>query len=51
MECAVDSVVRKLPQTVSMEIRWKIRSMLAKSKPSVSNATKKEVESYEMFED
>jgi hypothetical protein len=43
MECTVNSVVWKLSQTLSVEFRWKIRSMLAKSKSSVSNVTKKEL--------
>jgi hypothetical protein len=30
MACVVESVVSKLPQTLGMEFRWKIRSMLEK---------------------
>jgi hypothetical protein len=40
--CAVDSVL-KLPQTLGMECRWRIRSMLEKSKSSILNLTKKEL--------
>jgi hypothetical protein len=42
MECTVDSVW-KLPQTLSVEFRWRIRSVLAESKSSVPNVTKKEM--------
>jgi hypothetical protein len=40
MACAVESVVSKLPQTLGMEFRWKIRSMSEKS--SRPNMTTKE---------
>jgi hypothetical protein len=43
MACAVESVVSKLQQTLGMEFRWKIRSMLQKSKSSTSNMSKKEM--------
>jgi hypothetical protein len=42
MTCAVESVVPKLPQTLGMEFRWKIRSMLEKSKSSRPNRSKKQ---------
>jgi hypothetical protein len=42
MVCAVESVIPKLPQTLGMEFRWKIRSMLEKFKPSIPNMTRKE---------
>jgi hypothetical protein len=32
MACAVESVVSKLPQTLVMEFRWEIKSMLEMSK-------------------
>jgi hypothetical protein len=38
---AVESVVLKLPRTLGMEFRWKIRSMLEKSKSSRPNMSKK----------
>jgi hypothetical protein len=34
MACAMEFVVSKLPQTQAMEFRWKIRSILEKSKYS-----------------
>jgi hypothetical protein len=40
--CAVESVVSKLPQTLCEEFRWKIRSMLEKSKSPRPNLSKKE---------
>jgi hypothetical protein len=43
MACAVESVVSKLPQTLGMEIRSKIRSMLEKSKSSRPNMTIEEL--------
>jgi hypothetical protein len=43
MACAVGSVVSKLPQTLGMEFRWKIRSMLEKSMSSRLNMTTKEL--------
>jgi hypothetical protein len=43
MACAVESIVSKLPQTLGMESRWKIRSMLEKSKSSRPNMTTKEL--------
>jgi hypothetical protein len=45
MACAVESVVSKLPQTQGMEFRWKIGSMLEKSKSSRPNMGKKELKS------
>jgi hypothetical protein len=49
MACAVESVVQKLPQNVGMEFRWKISSMLGKSKPSVPNMNKKELKAVKSF--
>jgi hypothetical protein len=43
MACAVESVVSRLPQTLGMEFRWKIRSMLEKSRSSIPNMTNKEI--------
>jgi hypothetical protein len=43
MACAVESIVSTLPQTQGMEFRWKIRSMLEKSKSSRPNMTTKEI--------
>jgi hypothetical protein len=43
MACSVESVVSKLPQPLGMEFRWKIRSMLEKSKSSKPNMTTKEL--------
>jgi hypothetical protein len=43
MACAVESVVSKLPQSLAMEFRWKIRSVLEKSKSFMPNMTKKEL--------
>jgi hypothetical protein len=40
MACAAESVVPKLPQTLGMEFRWKIRSMLENSKSSRPNMNK-----------
>jgi hypothetical protein len=34
MACAVKSVVSKLPRTLGIEFRWKIRSVIEKSKSS-----------------
>jgi hypothetical protein len=42
--CAVESAVAKFPQPLGMEFRWKIRSMLEKSKSSRPNMTTKELE-------
>jgi hypothetical protein len=39
----VESVVSKLPQTLGMEFRWNIRSILEKSKSSRYNMTTKEL--------
>jgi hypothetical protein len=38
-----ETVVSKLPQTLGMEFRWKIRPMLKKSKSSRPNMSKKEL--------
>jgi hypothetical protein len=43
MACAVESVVSKLPQTLGMGFRWKIRFVLEKSKSSRHNVTMKEL--------
>jgi hypothetical protein len=43
MACAMESVVSELPQTLGMEFRWKIRSMLERSKSSRTNLTTKEL--------
>jgi hypothetical protein len=43
MACAVESVVSKLPQTLGIEFRWKVRTMLQKSKTSTHNISKKEL--------
>ncbi|XP_023702099.1 uncharacterized protein LOC111861618 [Cryptotermes secundus] len=43
MACAVESVITKLPQILGMEFRWKVRSMLQKSKSPTSNIRKKEL--------
>jgi hypothetical protein len=43
MACAVRSVVSKLPQTLGMEFRWKVRTMLQKSKTPTHNISKKEL--------
>jgi hypothetical protein len=37
MACAVESVVSKLPQTLGMKFRCKVRSMLDKSESSRQN--------------
>jgi hypothetical protein len=42
MACALELVVSKHPQTLGMEFRWKIRSILVKSKCFMLNMTKKE---------
>jgi hypothetical protein len=44
MTCAVESVVSKLPQTSGMEFRWKVRTILQKSKTPTHNISKKELE-------
>jgi hypothetical protein len=41
--CAVESVVSKLPQALGMELRWKIMSMLEKSKSCRLNMTTKKL--------
>jgi hypothetical protein len=41
--CGVESVVPKLTHVLGMEFRWKIRSMLENSKPSVPNMAKNEL--------
>jgi hypothetical protein len=41
--CAVESVIFQLPQSLSMEFRWKIRSMIEKSKFSRPSMTTKEL--------
>jgi hypothetical protein len=43
MACAVESVVSKLPQTLAMEFRWMVRTMLQKSKIPTHNIGKKEL--------
>jgi hypothetical protein len=43
MACDMESVVSKHPQTVGMEFRWKIRSMLEKSKACRSGMTTMEL--------
>jgi hypothetical protein len=43
LACAVESIVLKLPQSLGMEFRWKIRSMLEKSKSSMSVMATKEM--------
>jgi hypothetical protein len=43
MVCAVESAFSDLPQTLGMEFRWRIRSMLEKFKSSKPNVTKKEL--------
>jgi hypothetical protein len=45
MECVVESIVLKLPETLEMEFRWKIRFVLEKSKSSILNMTIKELKS------
>jgi hypothetical protein len=42
LACAAESVVLNLPGTLGMEYRWKIRSVLEKSKPTSPNMTKQE---------
>jgi hypothetical protein len=44
MACAVDPLVSKLPPTLGMEFRWKIRSMFKKSKSSRHNLSKKKMQ-------
>jgi hypothetical protein len=48
--CAVESAVAKLPQTLGMEFRWEIRSMLEKSKSCTPNLTSKGVQIRKIFE-
>jgi hypothetical protein len=43
MACAMESVASELPQTLGKEFRWKIRSMLEKSRSSIPNMNKKEL--------
>jgi hypothetical protein len=43
MACAVESVIPKLPRALGMEFRWKIRSMLEKSRPPPVNMSKLEL--------
>jgi hypothetical protein len=43
MVCAGESAVSELPQTLGMEFRWRIGSMLEKSKSSKRNVTKTEL--------
>jgi hypothetical protein len=43
MAYSVESVVSKLPQTLGIKFRWKVRSILQKSKSSTSNMSKKEI--------
>jgi hypothetical protein len=40
--CAVESVIPKLPRTLDMEFRWRIISMLEKSRPPPTNTNKQE---------
>jgi hypothetical protein len=42
MACDAESVVPNLPGTLGMEYRWKIGTMLEKSKPASLNMTKQE---------
>jgi hypothetical protein len=42
MACATELVIPNLLGTLGMEFRWKIRSMLEKSKPASPNMTKQE---------
>jgi hypothetical protein len=42
MACAVESIKTKLHPVLGMEFSWKIRSMLQKSKPIISNITREE---------
>jgi hypothetical protein len=42
MACAAESVESKLLPVVGMEFKWKIRSMLEKPKPLISNITRAE---------
>jgi hypothetical protein len=42
MACTVESVVTKLPQAPGMEFKWKIRSMVDKSKSSRPDINKKQ---------
>jgi hypothetical protein len=54
MACAVESVISKLPQTLCMEFRWKIRSMLEKtnsSRPSTTTYELKAVKSLRLNKD
>jgi hypothetical protein len=44
MACAVESLVSNLPQTPSMEFRWKIRPRLEKSNSANPIMTTKELE-------
>jgi hypothetical protein len=43
IECAVESVIPKLPPISGMEFRWKVRSMWQKSKSPNCNISKKEL--------
>jgi hypothetical protein len=43
MACATESVVSKLSQTLGMEFRWKIRSMLKRPNSSMPNTNEKEL--------
>jgi hypothetical protein len=42
MACAAESVAYKLPPVVGMEFKWKIRTMLEKTKPLISNISRAE---------
>jgi hypothetical protein len=42
-ECAVESVIPKLPPILGMEFRWTVMSMLQKSKSPTSNIHKMEL--------
>jgi hypothetical protein len=43
MACVVKYTVPKLPQGPVMELKWKIRSVLKKSKSSVRNVARSEL--------
>jgi hypothetical protein len=48
MACAMKCVALKLAQTLGIEFRWMIRSMLEKSKPSMTNMTKMGLKIFEI---
>jgi hypothetical protein len=41
--CAVESVFPKLPRPLGLEFRWRIRSMLEKTRPPPTNIKKQEI--------